>query len=527
MTKFITTAIDYPNALPHIGTAFEKIGADVAARYWRYKGEQVYFLGGNDENTVKVVKKANELGVPVQQYVDDLVKSFKEVWKRLNISYDDFIQTSEERHRIGVQQFISAVNDAGFIYKKPFKGFYCEGCEEYKTDGICQNHPKQIVQKEEENYFFKLSAFKQFVLDLIYPKPFITVFLDIQPESRYNEIKNFVENDLQDISISRKNQGWGIPIPWDNDQVIYVWFDALLNYLTGVGFGTDWDKFDKWWGAFYFPTESSTVHFIGKDITRFHCVLFPAMIKAYNESPSARKKIRFPQSVFAHGFIYQRENNTLNKVSKSGTYVSPVDLIDKYGSDAYRYYFLSKCSFHEDGEYNLKHFDEVYKADLANELGNLVGRVVSLVNKNYDGKLPTRPIDSDARIWFGPEALAQYTHFIESYRYKECLELIWNIVKSCNKYVEVKKPWELANNDPEACFSVLRNLVSGLRIISSLLIPFLPETADKIYNSFQFISTNGSLTSFAENNLTGFERGVSVNKAFLVDGKYPPLFPKH
>lgn len=524
MTKYITTAIDYPNALPHIGTAFEKIGADVAARYWRFKGEQVYFLGGNDENTVKVVKKANELGVPVKQYVDDLAASFKDVWKRLNVSYNDFIQTSEERHKIGVQHFISAVNDAGYIYKKPFKGFYCEGCEEYKVDGECKYHPQLITVKEEENYFFRLSAFKQFVLDLIYPTPFLTAFLDVQPESRYNEIKNFVENDLQDISISRKNQGWGIPIPWDEEQVIYVWFDALLNYLTGIGFGTDWDKFDKWWTAD--PVEASVVHFIGKDITRFHCVLFPAMIAAYNESPSARKKICYPQQVFAHGFIYQRENNTLNKVSKSGTYVSPVDLIDKYGSEAYRYYFLSKCSFHDDGEYNLGHFEQVYNSDLANELGNLVGRVVSLVNKNFDGNLPAKPIESDATIWFSHDALTQYTHLIESYRYKECLELIWNIVKSCNKYIEVKKPWELAKNDPEACFSVLRNLVSGLRIVSCLLIPFLPETAEKIYNSFQFISTDGALTSFSKNNLVGFERGVSVNKAFLVDGKYPPLFPK-
>jgi len=523
MTKYITTAIDYPNALPHIGTAFEKIGADVAARYWRLKGEDVFFLGGNDENTIKVVKKAKELGVPVKEYVDNLAASFKHVWSRLNVSYDDFIQTSEERHRIGVQQFISAVNDAGYIYKKNFRGFYCEGCEEYKTDGKCENHPGLVVEKEEENYFFKLSEFKSWVLDLIYPTPFLTAFLDIQPESRYNEIKNFVEKDLQDISISRKNQGWGIPIPWDNDQVIYVWFDALLNYLTGVGFGTDWEKFDKWWTAH--PSEASIVHFVGKDITRFHCVLFPAMIEAYNRSPSARKKICFPQSVFAHGFIYQRENNTLNKVSKSGTYVSPVDLIDEYGSEAYRYYFLSKCSFHDDGEYNLGHFEQVYNSDLANELGNLVGRVVSLINKYFDGKLPAG--EKSSQQWLTEKSLSDYFGLVEDYRYKESLELIWQIVKNCNRHVEVSKPWELIKADRDACADVLRDLVAGLRVVSLLLIPFLPKTASKIYNTFLFISTDGSLVTIAKNNLAGFERGISVNKDFLVDGNYPPLFPKH
>lgn len=523
MSKYITTAIDYPNALPHIGTAFEKIGADVCARYWRFKGEQVHFLGGNDENTIKVVKKAKELGIPTQEYVDALAVDFKKTWKLLGVSYDDFIQTSEERHKIGVQHFISAVNDAGYIYKKLYRGHYCEGCEEYKVSGYCENHPGAVVEKEEENYFFKLSAFKQWILDLIYPTPFVTAFLDIQPESRYNEIKNFVESDLQDISISRKNQGWGIPIPWDESQVIYVWFDALLNYLTGIGFGTDWDKFDKWWSADP-VSASSIVHFVGKDITRFHCSLFPAMIKAYNDSPSARKKICYPQEVFAHGFIYQRANNVLNKVSKSGTYVSPLDLIEKYGSEAYRYYFLSKCSFHDDGEYSLELFDQVYKSDLANDLGNVVGRIVSMINLYFEGKLPAAP--NGSHQWFNEDSLNKYAALIESYRYKDCLELIWNILRSCNQYIESSKPWSLAKTDRAACLDVLKNLVAGVRVASLLLVPFLPTTSDKIYNTFQFISTDGSLATIAANNLAGLERGVVVNKEFLVDGKYPPLFPK-
>jgi methionyl-tRNA synthetase len=523
LSKYITTAIDYPNALPHIGTAFEKIGADVCARYWRFKGEQVYFLGGNDENTIKVVKKAKELGIPTQEYVDSLAVEFKKTWAALGISYDDFIQTTEERHKIGVQHFISAVNDAGYIYKKLYRGHYCEGCEEYKISGYCENHPGAVVEKEEENYFFKLSAFKKWILDLIYPTPFITAFLDIQPESRYNEIKNFVDNDLQDISISRRNQGWGIPIPWDESQVIYVWFDALLNYLTGIGFGTDWDKFDKWWTAD--AVSASIVHFVGKDITRFHCALFPAMIKAYNDSPSARKKICYPQEVFAHGFIYQRANNTLHKVSKSGTYISPLDLIEKYGSEAYRYYFLSKCSFHDDGEYSLEHFEQVYNSDLANELGNVVCRVVAMINQYFEGKLPADSIETPVQ-WLDASTLQKYTQFIENYHYKDCLELIWNILRSCNQYIETSKPWSLAKTDKHECFVVLRNLVAGLRATSLLLIPFLPGTADKVYNTFHFYSTDGTLATVVANNLAGFERGVTVNKEFLVDGKYPPLFPR-
>ena len=261
----------------------KKIGADVQARYLRWLGKKVHFLGGNDENTFKVVKRARELELDTQTYVDQIAQQFKDIWKLLDISYDDFIQTSEERHKIGVQKFINIVHEAGFIYKKHYEGRYCQGCEEFKIEGVCENHPNEVVDRNEENYFFSLSLFKDFALD------FITK-LEIVPESRFNEIKNVINNDLQDISISRKNQGWGIPIPWDESQVIYVWFDALLSYLTGIGFGTDEEKFNGLW--------KNSCHFIGKDITRFHCVLFPAMIEAYNQGSD--KKIKYPKTGFSH-----------------------------------------------------------------------------------------------------------------------------------------------------------------------------------------------------------------------------------
>jgi methionyl-tRNA synthetase len=318
-----------------------------------------------------------------KQYVDKMANEFKLVWRELGISNNDFIQTSEDRHRIGVQKFIQTVYDGGFIYKKPYKGLYCTGCEEFKLEknlagGKCPNHPHlDVVTHEEENYWFKLSEFKQWVLDLYVPA-FDSAHIEILPECRKNEMEQFVKAELEDISISRRNEGWGIPIPWDNSQVVYVWFDALLNYMTAVGFGTDDEKFHKWWPA--------DVHVIGKDITRFHCALWPAMIHAYNKT--AEKKIACPSQVFAHGFIYQKKGDELVKESKSNAGIRPMDLVHLFGGDAVRYYFMSKCPFGGDGEYSLRHFQEVYNADLANNLGNLVSRVVNMSKQYFDGRFP-------------------------------------------------------------------------------------------------------------------------------------------
>ncbi len=484
-TTYVTTAIDYPNALPHIGTAFEKMGADVYARFRRFQGQEVCFLMGNDENTIKVIQAAGDRDC--KEYVDEMACKFKEVWQILDISFDEFIQTSSENHKTGVQYFLNSVYKAGYIEKRQYKALYCEGCEEFKTssslvDSKCPNHPNSfLIEREEENYFFLLSKFKQWILDLIYPTPFLTAFLSVEPESRENEIRNFVESELKDISISRKNEGWGIPFPWDSSQSTYVWFDALLSYLTGIGFGTDWEKFNK-----FYPAE---VHFVGKDITRFHAVLFPAMLKAYNEGEEQHKLKAYPQRIFSHGFIYQKEGNAYVKSSKSGSSINPVELIEQFGTDAYRYYFISRCDFGSDGEFELEDFKKVYNIDLANNLGNFAYRVHSMINRYFIGELPATfyPAENyfNSEKWFSSGQLTEYESLIlDKCSFKQAIEMVIDLSTRGNQYIEENKPWNLAKEDKEKLVLVLKNLLSNLRLISLLLRPFLPSTAEKIYEMF-------------------------------------------
>lgn len=526
MNSFITTAIDYPNALPHIGTAFEKIGADAYARFRRLQGRDVFFSMGNDENTVKVVKTLKENAdawgnITFKAYVDEMAKKFQDVWNLLDISNDSFIQTSEERHKVGVQLFLNAVNDAGYIEKRPYKGLYCEGCEEFKTpqnlvEGKCPNHQVPLVEREEENYFFLQSKFRQQVLGLIGSK------LLIEPPSRLNEMRKYVESELQDISISRKNEGWGIPIPWDDTQVTYVWFDALLNYLTVIGFGSDWKTFKKYW-----PAE---IHFIGKDITRFHCALFPAMCIAYNEGCDkvGALTIQLPKRVFAHGFV----NQDGIKASKTNKALAPLDLVSQFGKDAYRYYFLAKLNFDNDGEYSLKHFKEVYNADLANALGNLVSRTVSMTLQCFNGELPGGESPDPASFWLDEIALKDYEKSLEKCDFRTALEEIWEIVAYANQYIEQNKPWDLIKTDKDKCAFVLRSLAACLRVIGLLLTPFVPTAAAKIYSSFYWDEDFNEVTwkfleQLATDNFVGLENGINVNSDCLDEnGKYPPLFPR-
>ncbi len=479
MSKFyVTCAIDYPNALPHIGTAFEKLGADVLARWRRLRGDDVFFLMGNDENTQKVADAAGKTpgsGGP-QQYANQMARQFQHVWQKLNISNDDFIQTTEPRHRAGVEEFITTVYRAGFIYKKPYVGMYCTGCEEFKTanalvNGKCSNHPNiEIEQVEEENYFFALTEFREDLLKLLLRQELI-----IEPDSRYNEILSVLKGPLEDISISRQNQGWGIPIPWDDSQVIYVWFDALLNYLTGIGYGTDHAKFKKWWPA--------DCHLIGKDITRFHCIIFPAMIMAYNAAYDDGPAIELPQKVYAHGFLYQRKENSLAKIAKSGNFVDPMKIVDEFGTDAYRYYFLAKCRYHDDSEFSYEQFVDVYNSDLANNLGNLASRVAAMCRKYFDGSVPLYPSwKALSPPWASLEWLNTLDQHINAFEFTPALQMIWKLLADCNKYIERMKPWEITDDKNLAV--VLRHCIACLRLVAILLKAFLPHTSESVLRLF-------------------------------------------
>jgi methionyl-tRNA synthetase len=509
---YITTAIDYPNSRPHIGTAFEKIGADVQARFRRMEGAHVHFQMGNDENTIKVSQRAEELGVGPKPYVDDMAGQFKDVWRALEISFDDFIQTSEPRHHTGCRVFIQAVHDAGDIYKKAYTGLYCDGCEAFKTekdlvDGHCPNHPSLSLRVvEEENYFFRLSAFGSRLLAYYEAHPDF-----IQPESRRNEIVNLVRSGLVDVAITRKGFTWGIPVPFDPEQTIYVWFDALLNYITAIGYGSDEARFEALW--------PSDVHVIGKDITRFHCALWPAMLMSAG--------LPLPRHVFAHGFVY----NKGAKISKSaGTAIDPMDVFRVHGADAFRYYFMRECPFGGDGNFSEERFAEVYNSDLANNLGNLYSRTISMCVRYFDGRL-SGSSETDPTAWLAgldiAALVADLRAQVGAFEYNVALQRIWlELLDAANRYIDATAPFKLFKTDPEACKAVLINLAEAIRVIAILIKPFLPGTAETFYRAFNFEEGRpwdqlGYVDALSRSG--GLELEVT---APLVAGKPAPLFPK-
>jgi methionyl-tRNA synthetase len=513
---FLTTAIDYPNSRPHIGTAFEKIGADVQARYRRMEGCDVFFLMGNDENTNKVANEAAKQNRDVQEYCDDMARQFREVWDALDISYDAFIQTSHARHKQCCRKFIQKVYDNGYIYKSSFEGWYCDGCEQFKTDqdakadnGICPNHRIPYTRRSEPCYFFKLSAFQKQLLDYFKANPDF-----IQPETRRNEMVSLIEKEgLLDINISRLRQKWGIPIPFDEEFVIYVWFDALLTYITGIGYGDDEATFRKYWPA--------DVHFIGKDITRFHTALWPAMLWAAEEQA--------PTKVFAHGFVYRKSDETgeVQKIGKAlGNVVEPMDVITKFSAEAFRYYFMRECPFPSDGEFSWGRFAEVYNSDLANNLGNLYSRAVKLISANYESRLTGTAGRGSANVDKLAAAVGEVRGHIEACRYNQALQAIWTqVLNPANQYADEKAPWKLVKTDKDAAKAVLFDLVQPLRVASILLKPFIPRSAEVIYRSFNF-PTPWEEVKYGD-AAGPAKQGEDLRVlAELQDGKVKPLFPR-
>ena len=510
---FQTTAIDYPNSRPHIGTAFEKLGADVQARYRRMEGFEVFFLMGNDENTVKVSKRAAELGVDPQAYCDDMARQFREVWDALDISYDTFVQTSSERHKECCKKFIQKVFDNGFIYKGSFEGWYCPDCEEFKSDkvhgenaGNCPVHKKPLARRSEPCYLFKLSAFQDRLLDYYKENPDF-----IQPETRRNEIVSLIESEgLRDINISRTGEEWGLRIPFDPEFTIYVWFDALLTYITGIGYGDDRATFDKFWPA--------DMHFIGKDITRFHTALWPAMLWAAGEQA--------PKKVFGHGFV----NIKGEKIGKSfGNVVEPMDIITKFNVDAFRYYFMRECPFPSDGDFSWDRFTDVFNSELANNLGNLLSRLITIPSKNYDRVLEGTANERPQSVVPGLDLallVGEVREHVEACRYSQALQkIIQDFLTPTNQYLEVNAPWKSVKTDKETAKKVLFNAVQSLRIAAILLKPFIPRSAETIYTSFNFPTPWADVKYADAAELKAQPEDLRVT-AELIDGKVKPLFPR-
>lgn len=478
-TKYITTAIDYVNSVPHIGTAYEKIGADVLARFYRFLGYDVIFQMGNDEHSVNVQKAAKEHGLEPKAYCDQMRPKFEDAWKKLNISYNQFIQTSDPRHHRSVKKLFQKIYDAGDIYPKDYEGWYCESCEAFYTDKdlvdeTCPNHKTKPKWLTEKNYFFKLSEYEDFLIETIESNPsFIT------PTKRRNEVLQFIKQGLADVSVSRSSFDWGIPLPIAEDHVVYVWFDALINYITGIGYGDDDSEFSEKW--------DNTLHVIGKDITRFHCIIWPAMLKSAG--------IPLPKNILGHGFVYLKGE----KMSKSlGNVVTPLDVIDQYpefGSDALRYSLMRGSSFGDDGDFTWDSFIERYNADLANGFGNLVSRTLGMIWRYQKGILQPLPNEATAEIELLKEAKAVAEKvkkdldpvYSGDANFHLALEKIWAYITKIDQYIDQKAPWVLAKEKKTKDLSVvLTTITEAIRSICVLAYPFVPTAVQKVWAGYGF-----------------------------------------
>lgn len=489
MTKkfYVTTPIYYLNSAPHIGHAYTTLAADILARYKKSKGEDVYFLTGTDEHGANIEKAALNAGITPQKWVDGMAEKFIDLWKVLNIEYDDLIRTTQPRHEAVVQEIFEILLKKGDIYKGKYSGKYCLSCEAYLdeselVDGKCPIHKKEPQLIEEETYFFRLSAYQEPLLKFYEQnKDFLS------PHFRAAEIVNFVKNGLKDLSVTRTKVKWGIPVKSNPAHTIYVWFDALINYISAIGYGktlgikefADYKcNFEDYWPA--------DTHLIGKEIFRFHAVIWPAVLMALG--------LPLPKKVFAHGW-WTVEGE---KMSKSlGNFIDPRDITSKYGVDPLRYFIFREVPFGGDGDFSMEAFKKRFNADLANDLGNLLSRTLNMAAKNL-GSIPEHCAAGGGLLDRCAAADVEYDAHMENLEFDKALDAAWLIIGSMNKYIDETKPWSLAKTEPEKAKAILLELVLALRYVCKWITPFMPETSKEMARRLK----SGPIE------------------------KYPPLFPR-
>ena len=501
MSFYITTAIAYVNGEPHLGHAYEEIGTDVIARHMRQRGEDVFFLTGTDEHGEPVADAAKAQGIEPQELADRNAARFKALMPQLEISNDFFIRTTDPEHKLAVQKFLQTVHDNGYVYKGIYEGWYCPRCADFKTESEiapgnrCPIHEIELTREREENWFFQLSAFQERLEQLYADRPDF-----VMPQRAMNEAQAFVAQGLQDISLSRANLSWGVSVPWDPEQVFYVWFDALLNYYTALSYARPGeDLTDHYWPA--------SLHVIGKDILKFHTIFWPAMLMAAG--------VLVPDHVFVHGFLLAEDGR---KMSKSlGNVLDPFAVMDEYGTDALRFYLSREVQFGNDGNVGVNGLKARYDSELANDYGNLASRTIAMIARYRDGAVPaavTDPILAEDFARLPNEVAALFDQFASS----QALELIWQRVRRLNRYAEERQPWQLAKDPDQAqqLDQVLASLYEGVRAVSVLLTPYIPESVGKLLDAL-----GAPDTSFAAATFT-----TGTPLAAVTVESLPPLFPK-